>query len=569
MTRARTPRPLRFDRLEARDNPTGAVTAVQVGDVLTLTGDDLDNAIQVSNVNNDSARTTVTVTGQNGTLIGNATSKTFEKVRALKIVMNGGNDAVTTNPAAGEFEFWGPVGIDLGDGNNSLTLDPAGRLYVENLTVKAGDGFDAILVNGDPASTKDDLFNPSFNLGDGGADVSLNSFAAVGPLKVKAGHGAESLALNNVTLTVLNTADKPAPLTAQFGDGPASVTLSTGGLAAGALKVGPMAVTASGDIDVRSFGPVSVGSMSINAGPTGLANVTLDDGAAIKGDLTARGNTVDLGVGPGDGLSVGGNLNLLGRSDAALNLSAAGAVTVGHGLTVQAAGGSASVLAGGAGVTVGGNLAVTGGVGTSVEFSTTGPSRVKGNASVRGGTGDDLFAANAQFAAAHNLTLALGGGANGVFLAGAGADPEVGGNLSITTGAGADVVTLDHVRVAGRTAVRTGAGADQVSILAGSTFLGPTMIDLGSGDDVLAVAPTPPAPGGGAVTFQGKLTARAGAGNDTVSLGVKGGGADTSIVFGSAGNAIDGGTGQDLFDAQAGQFDATKLTAGSVVDPTP
>ena len=567
MTRARTPRrPLRFDRLEARENPAGVVTAVQVGDVLTLTGDDLDNAIQVSNVNNDSAKTTVTVTGQNGTLIGNATSKTFEKVRAMRIVMNGGNDFVTTDPATGEFEFWGPVNIDLGDGNNSLVLDPDGRLYVENLTVKAGDGFDAILVNGDPASTKDDIFNPSFSLGDGGADVSLNSFAVVGPLKVKAGAGADSLAVNNVPLVVVNTVDKPAPLTAQLGDGPASVTLSTGGRATGVIKVGAMTVTAAGDVDVRSIGAASVGSMAIDAGPTGAASVILDSGAAIKGDLTVRGNGVDLATGTGDTLSVGGNLNLLGR-DVSLDLPAAGAVTVGRGLTVQA-GGSASVEAGGAGVTVGGNLAVSG-VGTAIHFFTAGPSRVKGNASVRGGTWDDQFAANAQFVAARNLNLSLGGGDNTVVVTGAGTDPDVGGNLSITTGAGADAVTLDHVRVAGRTAVRTGAGADQVSILAGSTFVGPTLIDLGSGDDVLAVAPTPPVPGGGAVTFQGKLTARAGAGNDTVSLGVKGGGADTSIVFGSAGNAIDGGTGQDLFDAQAGQFDATKLTAASVVDPTP
>src|SRR5262249_47028736 len=149
------------------------------------------------------------VTGQDGTTIDQLGTKSFEKVQSLRVVLKGGNDLVTTDPAADEFEFWGSVAIDLGDGNNELNLDPDGRLFVERLTVTAGDGNDSVFINGDPATqTGDWVSHASFNLGDGFSNVSLNSIHSLGQLKMTAGDGSDSLTLNNVELDVANTTDK-------------------------------------------------------------------------------------------------------------------------------------------------------------------------------------------------------------------------------------------------------------------------------------------------------------------------------------------------------------------------
>jgi len=551
-------RRLAFDQLEARDNPSGNVTATMgAGNVLILTGDHLDNQIQISTANNLNSLTTVTVTGlDNETIGGQLGFKTFDNVRSLRIVLKGGNDVVTSDSAAGDFEFFGAVAISLGDGNNQLDLNPAGRLFMKRLTVTAGDGADAIAINGNPASP-DNVDHMTFQLGDGSNSVALNSFKSVGPLKISAGDGHDSLTIENVDLIVANTVDKPAPITAQMGGGAATMSLIN-------ATVGAVTLASKGDASLFANG-VTTGAMTVAAGRHSSALTDFDSAAIVKGNLTVRGNSANLFVGAGDSLSVLGSLNVQGAASASMDSD--GTTEVAHGLTVQATAGHAQLNATGTEMTVGGNLMISGAQGVGVSLHTANLSSVKGNATFKGGPSADDVNVGAQFKVGKNLSIALGGGDNQIHMVGPTTTPGVGGNLSITTGAGADQVILDGLSVAGKTSVVTGAGADTLSILSGSTFTGATTINLGTGDDVLSIAP----PGGaaGPVTFTGKLTAGLGAGNDSLILGSAGDGANGNVVFGTAANKINGGLGNDLFNNVAGQFNPTKVVTASFEDPTP
>jgi hypothetical protein len=80
------------------------------------------------------------------------------------------------------------------------------------------------------------------------------------------------------------------------------------------------------------------------------------------------------------------------------------------------------------------------------------------------------------------------------------------------------------------------------------------------------------------VTFNGKATIQAGAGNDTLRLGLapgSGGDANSKAVFSGTGNKIDGGAGFNTFDGLTpGQSPSqyTGLSAGDFLnwtDPNP
>ena len=324
-----------------------------------------------------------------------------------------------------------------------MTLDPTGRLFVERLTVKAWGGEDTISISGDGiAPNGDSVSNMTLNLGAGINAVSLNSLQSFGPLKMTAGDGNDSLEMNNVELHVKNS-DKLAPMTVQAGRGSLSVTLTDS-------KTGAVTVAAS-EVDLDAFG-----SNSVN-----------------------------------------GNMSVLGtRSATFRNL---GTMTIDRGLIVKSTAGDVHVVGGGVGMTIGGNLTISAAHLVDAEFVTDGPSEVKGNMTVTGGPADDFIFTNDQLKVAKNLSINLGGGSDEVRLDGPVAknlsinlgggsdtvnlgDPEttlsVGGNLSIATGSGSDRIELDRVLVSGRTSLLTGVGPDVVDIWSGSTFTGPTDINM-------------------------------------------------------------------------------------------
>jgi large repetitive protein len=116
-----------------------------------------------------------------------------------------------------------------------------------------------------------------------------------------------------------------------------------------------------------------------------------------------------------------------------------------------------------------------------------------------------------------NLTV-TGTGPQWVFLglAGLGRGLEVGGNLSLTTGAGADLVALDRVQVGGATALRLGNGGNFVRV-DDSAFTGPFALTTGAQGDFIAIDTLVGTLA--ATTFRGPVTIREGAGVDSLTLG--------------------------------------------------
>jgi hypothetical protein len=141
--------------------------------------------------------------------------------------------------------------------------------------------------------------------------------------------------------------------------------------------------------------------------------------------------------------------------------------------------------------------------------------------------------------------------------------PEILGNLTITTGNGNDLIGfLCHV--AGTTNVSTGGGSDSI-LMYRSTFDGTTTISTGAGDDLFNIADA--ALFDIPVSFNAKATIDAGAGNDTMFLGMSvanGGDANSQAVFAAGfGSSVTGGTGLNTYDDEAGQF--TGLVLGTDV----
>src|SRR5262249_20756113 len=122
-------------------------------------------------------------------------------------------------------------------------------------------------------------------------------------------------------------------------------------------------------------------------------------------------------------------------------------------------------------------------------------------------------------------------------------------------GAGNDSVTLDQVKVSGNTLIALGGGNDTLTMRNGTTITGRTAIFLGAGADVLALANNAGATAGG--TFSGQAMIDAGAGNDSLLLGLSilaSGNTNSVVTFNSPGNMLFAGSGVDLFTSLNSQI---------------
>ena len=116
-------------------------------------------------------------------------------------------------------------------------------------------------------------------------------------------------------------------------------------------------------------------------------------------------------------------------------------------------------------------------------------------------------------------------------------DPtSIGGNLSITTGAGDDQIGFTDVTVTGTTTINAGDGDNFLGIgegLAQSSFGGAFWLTTGSGDDAVTLDDS---------EFYGTLTVQVGGGEDSVQVNWS----DHPITTHSTA-LFDGGIGLDLF----------------------
>src|SRR5262245_56508760 len=333
-TRRRSPVRLHLHQLETRDTPAGTVAASFAGGVLTLTGDDDSNSIQLMQLG-----TNITVVGFNSTTVTGG--PTFNNVTSVKAVMKGGNDEILSNPV-GPFALTGAANLDLGDGNNSLGITTAGQVTLGSLTVKAGDGDDSITVAGITGSTV--TGNVSFDLKAGNTDIHLNNLQinGAGGLKYNATDGADSLNMLGVKLS------KAATVSTGLGQLEAVITGSElGSLSLTGTGVNPTlpfdgvelvlqgGSTVDGAIQVKSqtgaridLAGASAASLSVTGGALGAVDITASTGAVnlTTGGLTVRGGTSHLFVSPGITLDVATDVALMATNGNSLEVNAGGLI---------------------------------------------------------------------------------------------------------------------------------------------------------------------------------------------------------------------------------------------------
>jgi hypothetical protein len=626
--------------LEGREVPAGVVTAsLSPTGLLTLTGDDAANSIAIvvtptAVILTPDLSTSIDDLGTAGPGAPGASVTIGGAVTSLRATLNGGDDTLGI-PTTADLTLPGSVTVDLGDGNNVLSLDTSGKIDLGSLTVRAGDGLDSIglsggggmgsrvvgaatIALGDGNSTVNvtavDFQGPSgvrLTAGEGDDHIDLESIQTTGPVTVAGGNGLltlkvglsttgpisvsgtqEQFQLTHSTVTggltvrgVSGQLPEPtavdATLSSATVSGPVHLTGTARGAAVLANVIGDFTV---GGLTLRSAGPSVVDVQpGVKLSTAGDVLVTGFSGAGLQlqqAELDARNLTVSSSDLEANFVQTRGaavnrsQLNLTGAlavrspSQAAVEITD-GTATVGGNLTVAGGGVSASMVASGKSLSVGGNLTVTapGGSDTGIDLQAT---EVRGNLTMTGGAGDDRFSADPATRFDRDVTLSLGGGLNVALLQG-----TVGRNLTITTGAGTDLIDLVRLQVAGATRIVTGGGADSLSINDGVIFSGTFFTDLGAGDDSIIVAAGTAATS--PVTFQKTATIRAGAGNDSLTLGVavdSGGSPDTAAVF-QAGGTVDGGTGLNLFDGLTPDQSPSQFTGLSAdnflhwTDPSP
>jgi hypothetical protein len=575
--------------LEGREVPAGVVTAsLSPTGLLTLTGDDAANSIAVAVtptavILTPDLSTTIDDLGTAGPGAPGASVTIGGVVTSLRATLNGGNDTLGI-PTTADLTLPGSVTVDLGDGNNQLALGTSGKIDLGSLTVRAGDGLDNISLSGGGGKGSRVAGAATIALGDGNTTVNVTAVDFQGPAGVRltAGEGDDhQLTQTTVTggLTVRGqTGPEPDPtavdatLSSATVSGPVHLTGTARGAAVLATVIGDFTV---GGLTLRSAGPsvlnVQPGVKLSTAGDvlvTGFsgAGLELQQAELDARNLTVSSSDLEANFVQTRGAAVNRSLlNLTGAlavrspSQAAVEISD-GTAAVGGNLTVAGGGVSASVVASGKSLSVGGNLTVTAptGFNSNIDLQAT---EVHGNLTMTGGPGNDRLSTDLATRLDRDVTLTLGGGLNAAVVQG-----SVGRNLTITTGAGTDLIDLVRLQVAGATRIVTGGGADSLSINDGVIFSGTFFTDLGAGDDSIIVAAGTAATN--PVTFQKTATIRTGAGNDSLTLGEavdSGGTADTAAVF-QAGGTVDGGTGLNLFDGLTPAQSPSQFTGLSTDD---
>ena len=355
----------------------------------------------------------------------------------------------------------GAVSFTLGDGDNRLDLSSTLNITMGSLTVKGGDGEDVVIVQGGVGEGSKINGAASFTYANGGSETTLGDVDIGIGMKVTAGDGTGNP--NNVTL--------------------ATVTIAK--------------------------------SLQADLGNSNPGIVTIFDSSL--GGLTLKGQSVGAVM---SSSAVLGSVSLKGGFQADLQLDT---VTISKNVAISAP--AASFDASGDGSTITGNLALTATSSTLAMFQSTTLTEVKGNITIKGGWFDDTFETNGFFRANKNVSLTLAGGDNRVTIGDGSAQASITGNLSIKTGAGNDTIALNRLTLSGTAKIATLAGKDELSIEMGSTFVMAFTADMGTGDDVIAIAQN--IGSASPVQFNGSVKILAGLGNDSLFLGLNPGDSGT------------------------------------------
>jgi hypothetical protein len=349
-------RRLLVESLERRDTPAGTVNASFAGGVLTLTGDDLDNSIEVQQTGPGA----FTVSGVNTAIQG---GPTFTGVTSISANLADGNDVVSLfssvdqdTDGLADFILPGAVSINAGDGSNTLGLTAPGTIKVGSFSFTGGDGPDVVQVAGGVGKGSKITGNVSVAVGIGfnsqgpnyaDTQITLNNLEVdgFGGLKLTGADGPEVLTLNGLTVARALTADGgEGNLTViDTGSTFGTVNLKSAGPSAG-YSTNALTLTANG---TKVTGPVLMKSATGAAlylagaetgpvtfttgnGSRGGGFVEVDAGASkVHGDLKLAGSRLSLYTRAGADLTVDRTLSLVGTGFVDLSVADGSTVTAG------------------------------------------------------------------------------------------------------------------------------------------------------------------------------------------------------------------------------------------------
>jgi hypothetical protein len=312
--------------------------------------------------------------------------------------------------------------------------------------------------------------------------------------------------------------------------------------------IGNLGITNTAGNDSNQFGTLSVGgSMTVNNGDGDSATIfnftainTISGNLSITNGTGADNNTIP-------DVNVGGNVTI---NDGHRNI-----------VTGQAGFNGFGVANSGTTIKVGGSLSFTNLDGQVDDFLPD--VDVKGNVAINTGAGPAQVTGGQQFlgvlpVVSGNFSITGAGGAQIQF--GLAGGIQIKGGLTISeTGSAASSITLNDVAVGKNTMITTGTGADTVTIdngnaATGSNFGGAFAMNTGSGNDSVDIGIGGGEGRGVTTTFDSTVNVNLGAGNDTLNLATGG----NVALFGAS--RFDGSTGFDTLSDVGGAIAAGRLT---------
>jgi hypothetical protein len=517
-----------IEPLETRIAP--AVTATFVAGILTITGDNGNNDVTVteqaipssyhvtgltSGITDFTGVLSIVANLRDGedslSLVGDATAGTV-LAKDVSVTAKG----LLSVSLSANVNIKGSLKVEHGGGPNTpdlaVSVQGAG-LTVGQILVNDGQGNSIVNIGTGARILKGVTIHGG---GGDGNDSATFSKAFVGGtiLKTDDGNGSDQLSIfaSYVGGAVTFLADSDSPnFSIQSGSavkGAVNVGYTGGGAGTATIAgfLGSVSVTAAGSNDTVTFGAANIfGKVALKLGD---GDNTVSYGSSdTGGGFTVLGGVGLTSVTLTTGSQIHGTLAVTAPLSASLSVSISEA-TIGGKLTLLGGAGGDTLAAVSSTVT-GGILATLGGGSNNATVDTI--SSFAGITIITGAGDDTITAVNLELRTLFSANV--GAGPNSVSVRG-----SVGG-VKLTGGAGNDTFELHHLLVRGVTILTGGTGNDIVVIDDG-LFGGAFTFNAGAGDNIFDIEKVTGIDDDVNTIFMGTLTYLGGANNDTVFLGL-------------------------------------------------
>jgi hypothetical protein len=537
-----TPSSSVLESLESRLAPAGIVTLNLSGGVLSLTGDALNNDLQITQSGGDwtiasQAGGSTQFSMNGGPLLP---SITIAAPASLRANLGAGNDDVLISEAI----IPGTVSIEGGEGNDAVDL--TGTSINGTVSVRLGNGSDYFTAGGDLFFGK----GLSVDLGNGQNtfDVNARTLISNGSISALAGGSA----IDQQTFI----------LAAGVADVKGSVTLRTTSASATDFEIGVAGddslrvsgglslISGSGDDRVSLAGSIeTLGTFGMNLGH-GSNSVASSNAGLIKANALSYvgGSQLDSVTFANQSLQVAGNVSFNGGAGTnLLDLNPNASLRIGGALSYAGTTGNDTLLVDTASAIIGGAVNMSASSGNNT-LGLDAVNATVGSVAFSAGSGNDVVdigqhqGATSLITVRGNVTVNAGIGSADVMVR----DADIYGNLTVNTAVqfgGIDTVRLIDSDFRGNVGINLTGYADSDVVVRDGIFNRAVTINTGAGDDYVAFD-TDTQVSSIYSAFDGYVRINLGAGNDIFAAGAT----PTVATVGNDFNSyvdVNGGTGYD------------------------